>query len=66
MEESAFVGVALGACARLADGRAVAVIATVICAWARETSVPTRLMAAVARAAIDNATASHPAASAAA
>jgi hypothetical protein len=69
---SAVVVSALGICAGLEGAvgpevaRTVAVIVMVTCAWAPELWVPTRLMAAVARAAIESATASHPAARAAA
>ena len=70
--DAAVVTGALGICAGLEDAlgaevaRTVAVIVIVTCAWAPEVWVPTRLIAAVARAAIDSATASHPAARAAA
>jgi hypothetical protein len=69
---SAVVAAALGICAGLGGAvgadvaRTVAIIVIVTCAWAPELWVPTRLMAAVARAAIDSATANHPAARAAA
>jgi hypothetical protein len=70
--ETAVVTAALGICAELGGAvgaevaPTVAVIVMVTCAWAPELWVPTRLMAAVARAAIDSATASQPAARAAA